>query len=70
MFTSRIYNKTRSTHFENLDVFIFAENELSHFRKKFIMGMLIGREYNKGMQIKTYIQSKRDAKLPMFKMIF
>ena len=52
--------------------FIFAANDLSgsHFHKKFIMGMLIGREHCKEIQNKTYIQNKRDIKLPMFKMKF
>ena len=57
MFTFRIYNKTKSNNFENLDLLLICTaNDLSDsdFRKKFIMGMLIGREHNKRDKTDTY----------------
>ena len=52
--------------------FIFAANDLSgsHFHKKFIMGMLIGREHSKEIQNKTDTYKTKDIKLSMFKMKF
>ena len=46
--------------------FIFATNDLSdsHFHKKFIMGLLIGREHKKE------IQNKADTYKTIFKMTF
>ena len=50
--------------------FIFDENDLSnsHFHKKFIMSLLIGREHNKrDTKLNRYTQNKRDS---MFKIKF
>ena len=50
MFTSNIYNKTKSTRFENLDVLIYFCCKWQSVSQKVHhagMGMLIGREHNK-----------------------
>ena len=56
MSTSCIYNKTKVVISKIwMFYFIFATNDLSdsHFHKKFIVGLLIGREHKKEIQNKT-----------------